>query len=252
MIRVILSGCNGQMGRVLTRMIAERADMEVVAGIDLVEDGSLSYPVYPSLRAAEEEADVVIDFSVADAVDDLLATCVARKLPLVLCTTGLMESHLQHIGQAVEAIPVLRSANMSLGVNLLIKLAKDAARALSPAHFDIEIVEQHHRRKLDAPSGTAMALGEEINDALGGDYAFVFDRSARREQRPEKEIGISAVRGGSIVGEHDVIFAGEDEVITLKHSAYSRAIFAKGALTAAAFLCGKPAGHYSMEDVLGE
>ena len=250
MLRIILTGCNGQMGQVLTRMIAEAPEMEVVAGIDLTEDAAAPYPIYSTLRAVQEEADVVIDFSTASAVDDMLATCMAKKLPLVLCTTGLSHAQISHIQNAAQGIPILRSANMSIGVNLLLKLVKEAARTLAPAGFDMEIVEQHHRRKIDAPSGTALALGESINEALGGGYTLTFDRSTRHEQRPEKEIGISSVRGGSIVGEHDVLFAGEDEVITLKHSAYSRAIFAKGAIAAAAFLAGKPAGLYSMEDVL--
>lgn len=250
MIKIILTGCSGQMGRVLTEMIAQEPDMQVVAGIDVAEDPRIPYPVYSSLADCREEADVVIDFSVAAAVDDLLQVCVGRELPLVLCTTGLSDAQVEQVKKASATIPVLRSANMSIGVNLLMKLVQDAARALAPVGFDIEIVEQHHRRKLDAPSGTALALGERVNEALGGEYSFVFDRSGRHEKRRPDEIGISAVRGGSIVGEHDVIFAGEDEVITIRHSAYSRAIFAKGALTAARFLAGAHAGLYSMQDVL--
>ena len=145
----------------------------------------------------------------------------------------------------------LKSANMSLGINMLMKLLKEAAAILKPAGFDIEIVEKHHRLKLDAPSGTALALGDSVNEALGGEYEYVFDRSERRAKRPEKEIGFSAVRGGSIVGEHDVIFAGTDEVVTFSHSAYSKAIFAKGAIAAAKFLKGKPAGLYDMSHVIG-
>ena len=250
MIKIILTGCSGQMGRVLTEMIAQEPDMQVVAGIDVAEDPRIPYPVYSSLADCREEADVVIDFSVAAAVDDLLQACVGRELPLVLCTTGLSDAQVERVKKASATIPVLRSANMSIGVNLLMKLVQDAARALAPAGFDIEIVEQHHRRKLDAPSGTALALGERVNEALGGGYSFVFDRSGRHEKRRQDEIGISAVRGGSIVGEHDVIFAGEDEVITIRHSAYSRASVAKGALTAARFLAGAHAGLYSMQDVL--
>ena len=251
MLRIVLTGCNGQMGTVLTRMIAETPDMETVAGIDVTENPAAPYPIYPSLEKCTEEADVVVDFSTAKAVDDLLAGCVAKKLPLVLCTTGLTETQLKYVKKASESIAILRSANMSLGVNLLMKLVQDAARVLAAADFDIEIVEQHHRRKLDAPSGTAIALGESINAAMEDPYTFTFDRSQRHEKRDPKEIGFSAVRGGSIVGEHDVIFAGQDEVVTLKHSAYSRSIFAKGALTAARFLAGKPAGMYNMSDVIG-
>ena len=251
MIRIILTGCNGQMGKVLTEMISETPDMETVAGIDITENAAAPYPIYASLADCAEEADVVVDFSTARAVDDLLDACTAKKLPLVLCTTGLSEEQLVRVSEASETIPVLRSANMSLGINLLMKLVQDAARVLAPADFDIEIMEQHHRRKLDAPSGTAIALGESINTALDGTYHFTFDRSQRHEKRDPKEIGFSAVRGGSIVGEHDVIFAGQDEVITIKHSAYSRSIFAKGALTAARFLIKKPAGMYNMSDVIG-
>ena len=246
MIKIILSGCYGHMGRVVTDLVAAEADMEIVAGIDITEDPSLPYPVYKDLADCPEEADAVIDFSTAAAIDSLLAACEAKKIPLVLCTTGL-----EKMQQAAKAVPVLRSANMSLGINLLMKLVQDAARTLYGADFDIEIVEQHHRRKLDAPSGTALALAESINEALDSSCSFTFDRSQRHEKRDPREIGISAVRGGSIVGEHEVIFAGQDEVVRISHSAYSRSIFAKGAISAARFLAGKPAGLYSMSDVIG-
>ena len=189
-----------------------------------------------------EEADVVIDFSTAAAMDALLAACTEKKLPLVLCTTGLSDSQLEKVQALSSVAPVLRSANMSVGVNLLMKLLKEAAAKLAPAGFDMEIVEKHHNRKIDAPSGTAIALGESMNEALGGEYHFVYDRSERHEKRDAKEIGISAVRGGTIVGEHEIIFAGQDEVITFKHTAFSRALFAKGAVEAAKYLAGKPAG----------
>ena len=251
MIKVIISGCSGHMGAVLTAMIAETPDMEAVAGIDIVEDPAAPYPVYPSLAECPEEADVVIDFSTAAAADDLLDTCAAKKLPLVFCTTGLSEAQLEKMQAVSETVPVLRSANMSLGINLLMKLVQDAARTLAPADFDIEIVEKHHRRKLDAPSGTAISLAESINETADEPYEFTFDRSGRHEKRNPKEIGFSSVRGGTIVGEHDVIFAGEDEVVTISHSAFSRSIFAKGAISAARFLAGKPAGAYTMQDVIG-
>lgn len=251
MLRIILSGCCGHMGRVVTDMITAEPDMEIVAGIDVAEDASLSYPVCRSLADCSEEADAVIDFSTAAAIDSLLAGCEAKKLPLVLCTTGLSGAQLEKLDQVSKEIPVLRSANMSLGINLLMKLVQDAARTLYGAGFDIEIVEQHHRRKLDAPSGTALSLADSINSALDGTCHYTFDRSQRHEKRDPKEIGISAVRGGSIVGEHDVIFAGDDEVVRISHSAYSRSIFAKGAISAARFLAGKPAGMYSMSDVIG-
>ncbi len=226
MLKLILTGCNGQMGSVLTKMILETPHMETAAGIDVTDNPAAPYPVYASLAECNEEADVVVDFSTAAAVDDLLAACVARKLPLVLCTTGLSEEQLAKVREASGTIAILRSANMSLGINLLMKLVQEAARILAAADFDIEIVEQHHRRKLDAPSGTALTLAESINKAMDNAYTFTYDRSQRHEKRDPKEIGISAVRGGSIVGEHDVIFAGQDEVVTFRHSAYSRAIFA--------------------------
>ena len=250
MLKIILSGCCGHMGRVVTDLIKTETDMEIVAGVDIAEDASLSYPVYADLADCAEEADVVIDFSTATAMDSLLAACEAKKMPLVLCTTGLSDAQLEKLQQITSVIPVLRSANMSLGINLLMKLVQDAARALYGADFDIEIVEQHHRRKLDAPSGTALALADSINESLGNACRYTFDRSQRHEKRDPYEIGISAVRGGSIVGEHEVIFAGEDEVVRISHSAYSRSIFAKGALAAARFLAGQPAGLYSMSDVI--
>ena len=174
-----------------------------------------------------------------------------KGLPCVLCTTGLSEEQIDGVKKASEKVAVLRSANMSLGINLLLKLLKEAAGVLMPAGFDAEIVEKHHRLKLDAPSGTALALADSVNGELNGEYEYVYDRSGRRQKRPQKEIGISAVRGGTIVGCHDVIFAGEDEVITFSHTAYSKAVFGKGAIQAAKFLAGKGPGLYQMSDVIG-
>ena len=223
----------------------------IVAGVDLRADDRLPYPVFSSVKACTEEADVVIDFSTAKAADGLLADCAEKGLPLVLCTTGLSEEQLQKMREASAKIAILRSANMSLGINLLLKLVKDAARTLAPAGFDIEILEKHHHRKIDAPSGTALALADSINDAMGGEYHVKLDRSQTREKRDQKEIGIQAIRGGNIVGEHDVFFCGEDEIVTISHTANSRAIFGKGAIAAAKFLAGKKPGLYSMEDVIG-
>ncbi len=251
MIKVIIHGCNGHMGRVLTGLIEADPGMETAAGIDIAENPSLPYPVFRDPAACDVPADAVIDFSTAKAVDALLDACVAKKLPLVLCTTGLTDAQLEKVREAAKSIPILRSANMSLGINLLMKLIRTAAATLAPAGFDMEIVEKHHHRKLDAPSGTALALADSINEEMDGTYHYVYDRSTRHEARDPKEIGISAVRGGSIVGEHDVIYAGEDEVIEIRHTAYSRAIFAKGAIEAARFLAGKPAGLYTMSDVVG-
>ena len=196
-------------------------------------------------------ADVIVDFAAAAAVDALLDYSVEKQIPVVLCTTGLSDEQLARVKESSKKVAILKSANMSLGINTLMKLLKDAANVFAPAGYDIEIVEKHHNQKVDAPSGTAIALADSINEARGGEYEYVYDRSQVRKKRDKKEIGISAVRGGTIVGEHEVIFAGIDEVIEFKHTAYSKSVFAKGAVEAAKFLAGKPAGMYDMADVIG-
>lgn len=251
MTKVIMHGCNGKMGQTITSLIAPDDEIEIAAGVDARDEGKNSYPVFESIEACTVEADVVIDFSVASAVDGLLDYCAAHKVPCVLCTTGLSEAQLAKVKTTAEKTAVLKSANMSLGINMLLKLLKEAAQILSPAGFDIEIVEKHHSQKVDAPSGTALALADSINEQMGREFAYVYDRSQVREKRAAKEIGISAVRGGTIVGDHDVIFAGADEVVTFSHRAYSKAVFGKGAIQAAKFLKGKPAGMYDMADVIG-
>lgn len=250
MVRIIMHGCNGKMGQVISRLVAEDAEAELVAGVDAWDDGHNPYPVFDRIGACTAEADCIIDFSAAAAVDGLLDYCVEKKIPCVLCTTGLSPEQLEKVKLASEKVAILKSANMSLGINLLLKLVKKAADVLAPAGFDIEIVEKHHNLKVDAPSGTALALADSINEEMGGAYGYVYDRSGRREKRPKKEIGISAIRGGTIVGDHDVIFAGSDEVITFSHSAYSKGVFGKGAVQAAKFLAGKPAGAYDMSNVI--
>lgn len=239
------------MGKTIAGLIAEDGEITIAAGVDAFDDGKNPFPVFQNIDECDVKADVIIDFSVAAAMDGLLNYCMEKEIPCVLCTTGLSEAQLDMVKKVSEKTAVLKSANMSLGINMLMKLLKEAAAVLAPAGFDIEIVEKHHRLKLDAPSGTALALGDSINEALTDEYEYVFDRSARRQKRPDKEIGFSAVRGGSIVGEHDVIFAGTDEVVTFSHSAYSKAIFAKGAIAAAKFLKDKPAGLYDMSHVIG-
>ncbi len=194
---------------------------------------------------------MIVDFASAKAVDHLLDYCGAHKMPLVLCTTGLSPEQIEKVKETSKKTAILRSANMSLGINTLMKLVQDAAKVLANAGFDIEIVEKHHNKKLDAPSGTALALADSINEAMDERYHYKYDRSTERVRRDENEIGISAVRGGTIVGDHDVIFAGTDEVITFSHTAYSKAIFGKGALQAALFLAGKEPGMYDMQDVIG-
>ena len=226
MVKMIMHGCCGAMGHVITGLAAEDGEIRIVAGIDVREGTDLGYPVFPSLDQCSMEADVIVDFASPKAVDGLLAYSCKKQVPVVLCTTGLSKEQLAAVEKASQVTAILRSANMSLGVNLLLKLVSDA------------------------PSGTALALADSMNQAMDGQYAYTCDRSTRREKRNPKEIGISSVRGGSIVGEHDVIFAGRDEVLTLSHTAYSKAIFAKGALEAAKFLAGKKPGMYSMTDVV--
>lgn len=250
MTKIIMSGCNGRMGRMITGLVSEDTEAEIVAGIDTYCGIENNYPVFKSIKECDVKADAIIDFSAPGCLGELLEYCESKNVAIVLCTTGYSEEQLDQIKAASEKITLLKSANMSLGINLLLKMLKEATSVLSPAGFDIEIVEKHHNQKKDAPSGTALALADSINEELNEEYEYVYDRSGRSEKRPKKEIGISAVRGGTIVGEHDVIFAGSDEVITFSHTAYSRGVFGKGAIQAAKFLTGKPAGFYDMSDVI--
>lgn len=250
MVKMIMHGCNGHMGQVITELVEKDPEIEIVAGVDPMNNRTNSYPVFPTIEDCYVDADVIIDFAAAVAVDKLLDYSEKHLIPVVLCTTGLTEEQLARVKATSEKVAILKSANMSLGINTLLKLLKDAAKVFGNAGYDIEVVEQHHRLKKDAPSGTALALADSINEALDNQYEYVYDRSSRSEQRPDKEIGISAVRGGTIVGVHDVIFAGTDEVITFNHTAYSKSVFAKGAIEAGKFLAGKPAGMYDMADVI--
>ena len=251
MIKIWMHGCNGRMGQMISGLVRDEEEMMIAAGVDTYQGVSNEYPVFGSIDACDDDVDVVIDFSNAAAADAVMEYCAKRQIPLVFCTTGLSEEQLQKLEDTAKQTAVLKSANMSLGINLLLKLLKDAAKVLAPAGYDIEIVEKHHNQKLDAPSGTALALADSINEAMDGSYVYTYDRSQVRRKREKKEIGISAVRGGTIVGEHEVLFAGLDEVIELKHTAYSRSVFGKGAVEAARFLAGKPAGMYDMSDVIG-
>lgn len=250
MVRIIMSGCNGYMGRTVSDIVAADTEAEIVAGIDLADHGDKTYPVFTDLAACDVEADVVIDFSSPKALDGLLAYCTQKKVAAIFCTTGYTKEQLEQIHAAAQQTAVMKSANMSLGVNMLLKLVQEAAQLLAPAGFDMEIVEKHHNLKVDAPSGTALALADSMNEALGQKYEYTYDRSKERRRRDKYEIGISAVRGGNIVGEHEVIFAGLDEVIEFKHTAYSKSVFAKGAVQAAKYMAGKPAGFYDMRDVV--
>lgn len=251
MTRIIMHGCNGKMGQVITGICQNDKDACIVAGVDVVDNRDNGYPVFTDIGLCDVEADVIIDFSATAAVDKMLDFAEQKGIPVVLCTTGLSPEQLTRVGNTSKKLAVLKSANMSLGINTIIKLLKDAANVFAPAGFDIEIVEKHHNQKVDAPSGTAIALADAINEARNNEYEYVYDRSQVRKKRDAKELGISAVRGGTIVGEHEVIFAGIDEVIEIKHTAYSKSIFAKGAVEAAKFLSGKPAGMYDMSDVIG-
>ena len=252
MVRVIMNGCNGKMGQVITGIIAEDAQAEIVAGIYVYDGIKNPYPVFSNIADCNVDADVIIDFSNAKAIDGLLDYVEAKKMPIVLCTTGLSEEQLQRVEKVSKEVAVLKSANMSLGINTIMKLLQQAVQVFAPAGYDVEIVEKHHNQKLDAPSGTAIALADSMNEVMDHQYEYIYDRSQRRQKRDAKELGISAVRGGTIVGEHEVIFAGTDEVIEIKHTAYSKAVFAKGAVEAAKFLAGKPAGLYDMSHVISE
>ena len=251
MIKILMHGCNGRRWQMISGLVRDEEEMMIAAGVDTYQGVSNEYPVFGSIDACDDDVDVVIDFSNAAAADAVMEYCAKRQIPLVFCTTGLSEEQLQKLEDTAKQTAVLKSANMSLGINLLLKLLKDAAKVLAPAGYDIEIVEKHHNQKLDAPSGTALALADSINEAMDGSYVYTYDRSQVRRKREKKVIGISAVRGGTIVGEHEVLFAGLDEVIELKHTAYSRSVFGKGAVEAARFLAGKPAGMYDMSDVIG-
>lgn len=250
MVKAIMHGCNGKMGRMITSLVTEDPEIEIVAGIDTYTGVPNEYPVFETIKDCDIAADVVIDFSNAAAVDELLEVCSGRKLPVVLCTTGLTDEQEEKMHRSSEHTAVLKSANMSLGINAIMDLLRKAVKVFYPAGYDIEIIEKHHNQKLDAPSGTALALADVMNEEMDEIYSYKFDRSQERKKRQRSEIGISAVRGGNIVGEHEVIFAGTDEVIEIRHSATSRAVFGKGAIEAAKFLSGKGPGLYSMRDVI--
>lgn len=250
MLRIILSGCNGKMGRVITDIVNKRNDAAIVAGIDLDISQNGPYPVFNSFSDITCEADVIIDFSNPAVLDGMLAYAKDKKLAAVVATTGFSDEQIESIKAASKEIPVFFSFNMSLGINLLAELARKAAAVLDG--FDIEIIEKHHNQKIDAPSGTAILLANEINDELNGKMTYEYDRHSKREKRTPTEIGIHAVRGGTIVGEHEVLFAGRDEIITLSHSARSKEVFAVGAVNAAFFLKEKSFGMYSMKELVAE
>lgn len=250
MTDIIIQGIHGRMGQVLCELIAQRTDCRVVAGIDRDESAG-EIPVFTSLDKMTVHGDVLIDFSIPTATQNAVRYCKVNKLPMVICTTGLNDELLAEIDAASADIAIFKSGNMSLGINLLADLCR-RANAVLGTDFDIEIVEKHHHNKLDAHSGTALLLADAMNEQAAEKYHYVYERESVRTRREKNEIGISAIRGGSIVGEHDVLFCGPDEVITLQHTAYSRNVFANGAINAAIFLADKPAGFYNMSDLLAQ
>lgn len=249
MTDITICGACGKMGRVIYDIISARNDCRVVSGVDKVGESYGDFPVYDKISKLESKPDVIIDFSHPSLLDDLLEYCLTNGVAAVIATTGYSQEQISKIHKAAESIPIFFTFNMSLGINLLADLAKRAVKVLGD-QFDIEIVEKHHNQKIDAPSGTAIMLGEAINAEAGNKYNYVYDRHSVRAKRTKNEIGMHAIRGGTIVGEHEIIFAGRDEVITLKHEAHSKSVFAVGSVNAAMFLKGKPAGLYAMSDLL--
>ena len=250
MVKIILSGCSGKMGHVITKCVENKESCEIVAGVD-INKCDAPYPIFASFSEIDVDADVIIDFSHPSVLASLLEYCKKNKMPAVIATTGLSDEQKKEIEDTSKEVPMFFSANMSIGVNLISELAAKAARVLEGS-FDIEIVEAHHNQKIDAPSGTALMLADSISDALTNKPTYEFDRHSKRAKRDPNEIGIHSIRGGTIVGEHEVIFAGLDEIITISHSARSKDLFAVGAVNAAAFLKGKPAGMYSMKQLVDE
>lgn len=251
MTRIAITGACGKMGRVIANICKSRSDCEVVAGIDIAGEKYDSFPIVKSVFDLAEKPDVIIDFSHPSALPDLLSYGRMNNVPLVLATTGYSDEERAQITAASAQVPIFFTFNMSLGINLLVELAKKATQILGD-QFDIEIVEKHHNLKKDAPSGTAIMIAEAINAEMGNSKHFVYDRHSVRKPRDKSEIGMHAIRGGTIVGDHDIIFAGRDEVITLSHSAQSKEVFAVGSVNAAVFLAGKPAGMYAMSDLIKE
>ena len=249
MISILLSGCNGKMGKTVTQYLANRDDCLISAGVDLCLDANGGYTVFNNYNDVVVDFDVILDFSISSCLDDLLDFALKVKKPLVICTTGYSDKQIEKINLASKQIPIFFSYNMSLGISLLTELAIKAASILGD-EFDIEIIEKHHNNKIDAPSGTAYKIAEAINANNNEKFKYKFDRHSEKLKRNKNEIGIHSVRGGTIVGEHEVIFAGNDELISLSHTAYSKTIFACGAIKAVKFICDKPNGIYSMKDLI--
>ena len=249
MTKIVLSGCNGKMGQAIVRCVTQREDVSIVAGVDICTSSEYDFPVFDDFSKVSIDADVVIDFSNPTILDGLLTYVTKKALPVIICTTGFSPEQVTQIQDTSKKTAVFYSGNMSLGINLMLELAKKAT-ALLCADFDIEIIEKHHNQKIDAPSGTALMIADSIAEELPKEPIYIYDRHSYRKKRDKKEIGIHAVRGGSIVGEHEVIFAGHDEVISIKHEAHSKEVFAIGSINAAVYLKGKKAGMYNMSDLI--
>lgn len=251
MVNIFLNGCCGRMGHTIAKMCHHNDEYKVVAGCDVTTCDDFSFPVYSNPQDCAEDFDVIIDFSNAKAVPTILNYALSKNKPFICCTTALSDETVAELLKASETIPVFKSANMSIGINLMLELVKKCTKTLYP-EYDIEIVEAHHNRKLDAPSGTAMMIANAISQEIPDEVDYVYDRQSRNEARKKTEIGISSIRGGNIVGDHSAMFINDEEIITISHRAMTRDVFAKGALTAAGFMCGKKAGYYNMSDVIAE
>lgn len=249
MVKIVLSGCCGKMGHAIAKAVSERKDCRIICGVDIYDDNSYDFQVYSAFADIREDCDVIIDFSNPSCLEDMLCWAEEKEIPVVICTTGYSREQVARIRSASDKVAVFHSGNMSLGINLLIEISKQAARVLGDG-FDIEIVEKHHNQKIDAPSGTALMIADSISEELSQQPQYVYDRHSYRKKREKNEIGFHSVRGGTIVGEHDVIFAGHDEVVTISHSAQSKEVFAVGSINAAVYLADKAPGMYSMSDLL--
>ncbi len=249
MINILLCGANGNMGKNVSEIVSEKDDFQITCGVDKNTDMFSNYPVFLTFSDVVDKCDVILDFSTPALIDDMLSFAKKNKLPVVICTTGYSDEQTEKIREAAKEIPIFFSYNMSLGISLLKDLAKKAATVLGDG-FDVEIIEKHHNQKIDAPSGTAIMLADEINGVFDNSYSYEFDRHSKRQKRDKNEIGIHSVRGGTIVGEHEILFAGKDEIIALSHSAFSKKVFAVGAINAIKFIKDKPNGLYSMDDLL--
>lgn len=249
MTKIIMNGCNGKMGQVITKLVQEDKDCEIVFGVDINTEAKSGYPVFKSIDECDKHADVIIDFSHPSTLTPTLEYAVRTATPIILCTTGLSNEQKVQINEASKSVAIFFSANMSIGVNLIVELAKRATKILE-SNFDIEIIEKHHNQKIDAPSGTALMIADAVADTMSNEAEYTYDRHSVRKKRSKNEVGIHSIRGGSIVGEHSVIFAGQDEVIEIKHQATSKEVFAVGAIKAAKFIKGKKSGMYDMYDLI--